>query len=190
MQVDLYDPKDLTPYINNPRHNEAAIPAVMASLKEFGFRQPIVVDDQFVIVVGHTRWQAALKLGLEAVPVHVATDLTPQQIAAYRLADNKVGEIADWDEDALMAELAKLMDSKIDMSSFGFSAEDMKALGADFKAPEDKRWLEDFDVLPKPKPKWILISAPEDQCAAIISTLNEMKNPALKFEYSGDKPNG
>jgi site-specific DNA-methyltransferase (adenine-specific) len=77
----------IQPYLNNPRHNDQAVDAVAASIREFGFRQPIVIDEAGVIVVGHTRYKAALKLGLETVPVHVATGLTPAQLKAYRLAD-------------------------------------------------------------------------------------------------------
>ena len=79
--------------------------AVAASLRAFGFRQPIVVDEQGVIIVGHTRYKAALKLGLEAVPVHVAVGLTPAQAQAYRLADNQTATLSQWDEDKLPLEL-------------------------------------------------------------------------------------
>jgi ParB-like chromosome segregation protein Spo0J len=82
------------PYENNPRNNDKAVDAVAASIKEFGFSQPIVVDTDSVIIVGHTRLKAALKLGLERVPVVVASHLTPEQVRAYRIADNKTAEIA------------------------------------------------------------------------------------------------
>src|SRR5689334_17742992 len=87
------------PYPGNPRQNDDAVDAVAASLKEFGFRQPIVVDNDSVIVVGHTRWKAARKLGLTKVPVHVAKDLSPTQAKAYRIADNQTATLAEWDKD-------------------------------------------------------------------------------------------
>jgi ParB-like chromosome segregation protein Spo0J len=85
MKIELKPIDSIVPYIRNPRRNEKAIPKVKASLKEFGFRQPIVVDQKNVIVVGHTRWLAAKELGLKEVPIHVADNLTPAQIQAYRI---------------------------------------------------------------------------------------------------------
>src|SRR5438128_9810613 len=89
MQVELRRITTIRPYENNPRLNDQAVDAVAASIREFGFRQPIVVDADGVIIVGHVRYKAALKLGLKKVPVHVAKDLTPEQIKAYRIGDNK-----------------------------------------------------------------------------------------------------
>lgn len=111
---------DLIPYINNPRHNDQAVDAVASSIKNFGFKVPIVIDAKNEIINGHTRLKAAKKLGLDEVPVIVADDLTPEQIKAFRLADNKVGELADWDEEALAIELEELENLDFDMSEFGF----------------------------------------------------------------------
>ena len=111
---------ELIPYVNNPRNNDDAIDAVASSIKNFGFKVPIVVDSNNEIINGHTRLKAAKKLGLETVPVIVADDLTPEQIKAFRLADNKVGEIATWDEDALIIELEELENLNFDMSEFNF----------------------------------------------------------------------
>src|SRR6185295_4571295 len=97
MKVELRKLSDIKPYERNPRVNDAAVAAVAASIKEFGFRAPVVVDEHDEIIVGHTRWKASKKLGLEFIPVHVAAGLTPAQIKAYRIADNKTAEIADWD---------------------------------------------------------------------------------------------
>jgi ParB/RepB/Spo0J family partition protein len=108
----------ITPYENNPRVNDKAVEAVAASIKEFGFKQPIVVDSQGVIVAGHTRYKAALSLGMDKVPVLVADDLTDEQVKAYRLADNKTAELAEWDFSALQEELDAL---DMDMEMFGFS---------------------------------------------------------------------
>ena len=115
---------ELIPYINNPRNNDDAIDAVASSIKNFGFKVPIIVDSNNEIINGHTRLKAAKKLGLETVPVIVADDLTPEQIKAFRLADNKVGEIATWDEDALAVELEELKNLDFDMSEFEFEIDE------------------------------------------------------------------
>jgi ParB-like chromosome segregation protein Spo0J len=104
MQIELRLIDDVKPYDKKPRINDDAGDSVAGSMREFGFRQPIVVDPDGVIVVGHTRWKAAEKLGLERVPVHVATDLTPDQIKAYRIADNQTATLAEWDFDLLPIE--------------------------------------------------------------------------------------
>ena len=113
---------EITPYENNPRDNDQAVDAVASSIKEFGFKVPIVIDAQGVIVAGHTRHKAAKKLGLEKVPCIVADDLSDEQIRAFRLADNKTAELADWNEDLLAQELAEIED--IDMTLFGFGDEE------------------------------------------------------------------
>ena len=97
MDVSLLELASINSYERNPRLNDAAVNAVARSLQEFGFRQPIVVDAEGVIVCGHTRWKAAAKLGLARVPVHVARDLSPEQLRAYRSADNQTASIAEWD---------------------------------------------------------------------------------------------
>jgi DNA modification methylase len=125
MQIALRPITSIQPYERNPRHNDAAVDAVAASIREFGFRQPIVVDEHGVIVVGHTRYKAALKLGMETVPVHVATGLTPEQIKAYRIADNQTATLSTWDDERLMQELAELQKANIDVSLTGFSAEEL-----------------------------------------------------------------
>lgn len=109
---------DLHPYENNPRYNDDAVEAVASSIKQFGFKVPIIIDKNNVIVTGHTRYKAAKQLGLEKVPCIKADDLTDQQIKAFRLADNKVSEIATWDMGKLNLELEEIED--IDMSDFGF----------------------------------------------------------------------
>lgn len=88
--------EQLKPYANNPRKNDGAVDVVANSIKEFGFKSPIIVDKNNVIIAGHTRYKASKKLGLKEVPVIVADDLTEEQVKAFRLADNKVGEIAEW----------------------------------------------------------------------------------------------
>ena len=118
MQVVAKSINEIKPYENNPRDNDDAVDAVANSIKEFGWQQPIVVDKDNVIIVGHTRYKAAKKLGMDKVPVVVASKLTPEQVKAYRLADNKVGELADWNLPKLNIELDDIND--IDMSDFGF----------------------------------------------------------------------
>lgn len=133
----------IKPYKNNPRDNEAGIDAVANSIKQFKWQQPIVVDKDNVIIVGHTRYLAAKKLGLKEVPVKVATGLTPEQVKAYRLADNKTGELTDWNLDLLDDELDSIID--INMSDFGFDKlEDVNV--ADEKMGESL--ADDFGVPP------------------------------------------
>lgn len=111
--------KDLKPYENNPRFNDDAVEYVAKSIKEFGFKVPMVVDKNNVIVAGHTRYKAAMELGLEEVPCIVADDLTEEQIKAFRLADNKVSEKAQWNIELLDEELKDILD--INMEDFGFN---------------------------------------------------------------------
>lgn len=119
---------DLKPYPGNPRHNESSIGKVAASLREFGFRQPIVVDEQMVIIAGHTRWLAAQQLGLTHVPVHVAVGLSPDQARAYRLADNRTAEDAAWDPEALKRELEALAGAGVDLVVTGFEDRELAAI--------------------------------------------------------------
>ena len=105
MQVQSMKISEVKPYENNPRDNDSAVGGVAESIKQFGWQQPIVVDKDNVIIVGHTRYKAAKELGLKEVPVVVASKLTPEQVKAYRLADNKTGEQAIWDNKKLLDEL-------------------------------------------------------------------------------------
>src|SRR5207248_4538607 len=116
------------PYPHNPRKNEHAVEAVAASIQEFGLLQHLVLDEDGVIVAGETRYKAALKLGMQQVPVHVARGLTPEQLKGYRLADNKIGEIADWDYEALVRELTELQQAGFDLDLVGFSADELQSL--------------------------------------------------------------
>ncbi|MCB0080186.1 MAG: ParB N-terminal domain-containing protein, partial [Caldilineaceae bacterium] len=105
----------VTPYDKNPRKNEGAVEKVAISIKEFGFRQPVVVDEEGVIIAGHTRFKAAKQLGLSEVPVHIAKGLSEAQIKAYRIADNKTNELAEWDLDLLPLELTALEEMEFDI---------------------------------------------------------------------------
>lgn len=108
MNIEKVSIAKVIPYIRNPRKNDNAIEKVASSIKEFGFRQPIVVDEENVIIAGHTRYESAKRLGMNTVPVHVAKGLTPQQVKAYRIADNRVGQESEWDYDLLKLELDEL----------------------------------------------------------------------------------
>ena len=109
---------EIKPYEKNPRKNDNAVEYVANSIKEFGFKVPIVIDKDGVIVAGHTRYKASKKLGLEKVPCIIADDLTPEQIKAYRLADKKVGESAKWDEGLLGAELSEILNINMELFDF------------------------------------------------------------------------
>jgi len=119
---------EIRPYKKNPRSNEKAVQALASSIKAYGFRQPIVIDKSGVIVCGETRYKAAKLLGLKTVPTHTAEDLNPTQIRAYRLADNKLGEIATWEFGLLTDELKALNKAKIDLNAIGFKDSELKAL--------------------------------------------------------------
>lgn len=121
MNVQEIKLKDIKPYGKNPRKNDDAVPYVAESIKQFGFKVPIVIDKNNVIVAGHTRYKAAKKLGFKSVPCIIADDLTDEQIKAFRLADNKVSEKAEWDLDLLDSEIEEIFD--IDMTDFGFELE-------------------------------------------------------------------
>ena len=141
---------ELVPYAANPRKNKAAVPFVANSIREFGFKVPIVIDRHNVIVAGHTRYQAAKSLGLTSVPCIVADDLTPQQIKAFRLADNKVSEKSQWDDVLLADELEGITD--IDMSGFDFElpaleTEDDGYYGDERERTFDAYNLDDFDPM-------------------------------------------
>lgn len=131
----------LHPYENNPRNNEKAVPKIAESIKRYGFNVPITADRNGVIATGHTRYKAALSLGLREVPVIYLDDLDESEIAAWRLVDNKTGEIATWEEDKLNLELKALLGLKVDLSDFGFPGED--------KMLEQVREDDFMPVLPK-----------------------------------------
>ncbi len=146
MKIELRKLTDIRPYEGNPRINEAAVDAVARSIREFGFRQPIVVDGDGVIICGHTRWKAAQKLGLETVPIHVARDLSPAQIKAYRIADNQTAQLAEWDFDLLPIELHELQGMDFDLGLLGFDQDELAKL----LNPDLKEGLCDPDEIPEP----------------------------------------
>jgi DNA modification methylase len=131
MEIQTVGIDEVVPYAKNPRKNDAAVDKVAGSLKEFGWRQPIVVDAEMVVIAGHTRLAAARKLQLKEVPIHIATDLTANQIKAYRIADNRVSQEAKWDDDLLALELADLDLENYDLSKTGFNDDELAALMAE-----------------------------------------------------------
>lgn len=145
VKVQTINIKDIKPYAKNPRNNDSGVDAVARSIKEFNWQQPIVVDKNYVIIVGHTRYKAAKKLNLKKVPIVVADNLSDEQVKAYRLADNKTNELTDWNMDLLNVELDGILD--IDMTDFGFDESNMKLEGnseveedeVDEKLPEEPK---------------------------------------------------
>ncbi len=146
MHIELRPIDAVRPYETNPRINDAGVQALANIIRRFGFRQPIVVDADGVIVVGHTRWKAAKLLKLETVPVHVAGDLSAEELRAYRLADNKSHELSDWDRALLKGEIAALLETDLDLTQFGFGDDEIREL----LAPTAIDGLTDPDDVPAP----------------------------------------
>lgn len=142
MEIRNVNIKDLKPYEKNPRRNDEAVKFVASSIKEFGFKVPIIVDKDMIIIAGHTRYKAAKRLKLKEVPVIMADDLTDEQVKAFRLADNKVAERSEWDFDLLTDELIDILD--INMEQFGFEFDG----GVEDEVQED-----DFEIEPPKEPK-------------------------------------
>jgi DNA modification methylase len=160
MQIEFWPVSKPRPYPGNPRINDGAVDAVAISLREFGFRQPIVVDTDGVVVCGHTRLKAAQKLGLDKVPVHIATDLTDDQIRAYRIADNQTATIAEWNMDLLPIELSELQVANYDLGMLGFDSEELaRILGGEMNDGEcdpDEVPLPPDEAVTQPGDLWIL----------------------------------
>ena len=141
--------KELKPYLNNPRHNSKAVPAVKESILKFGFKVPLVIDKNNVIVCGHTRFYASKEIGLETVPCIIADDLTEEQINAFRLVDNRTSEFADWDFEKLAEELSELAD--FDLEEFKFD-DLMAGVTTEFLKENDVK-EDDYDAEPPVEPK-------------------------------------
>jgi ParB-like chromosome segregation protein Spo0J len=154
--------EQLIPYARNPRKNTAAVATVAASLKEFGWRQPVVVDEAMVILAGHTRLEAARQLGLKVVPVHIARGLTPAQAKAYRLMDNRSNENAEWDEALLGLELCDLEGDGFDLGLTGFDDTELNRLLSALGEEDGGRGDEDevpetpADPISRPGDLWLL----------------------------------
>ena len=146
MKIQLKKTSDLIEYENNPRNNDEAVDIVAESIKEFGFKVPIVIDSNNVIIAGHTRVKASIKLGLTEVPCIVADDLTEDQIKAFRLVDNKTAEVATWNMEKLEAEIIN-----IDMDLLNFGFEDFKSLIPDNASDDDYDVLDELPEVPVAK---------------------------------------
>lgn len=149
MHVSLIPIERVIPYARNPRKNNAAVSKVAASIKEYGFRQPIVVDKDMVVIAGHTRLLAAQQLGIKEVPVHVAEGLTPAQVKAYRIADNRTHEEAEWDDELLAIELGELQESGFALDLTGFDEDELDKLLAESTPEESSEGEDDAAAVPE-----------------------------------------
>lgn len=194
LRIELRVLSEIKPYPGNPRINDDAIDAVAASLREFGFRQPIVVDVAGVIVCGHTRYKAAQKLGLEKVPVHVAKDLSPEQIRAYRIADNQTASLATWDYDLLPIELAGLKAANYDLGLLGFDPDELAKLldpGVQAGLTDPDELPEQTEAITQPGDLWLLghhrLLCADANCA---EDLNRLMDGTLADLLLTDPPYG
>ena len=169
------DPLDLVPYENNPRLNDYAVKKVLESIKEFGFRNPILVDENMVIIAGHTRREAAILAGYKEVPYIVAKDLTEEQVRAYRIADNKLAELATWDEEVLREELFSLQEADFELEVMGFTEIDlMKLLDEEEEEPErEKAPKEKKTTLPMLRFGSNSVRITEDELIVLSNRYNE-----------------
>ena len=172
-EIKYCDPLDLIPYENNPRVNDYAVKKVLESIKEFGFRNPILVDADMVIIAGHTRREASILAGLEQVPYIVADDLTPEQVKAYRIADNKLGELATWDEDMLREELWGLQEADFSLEVMGFTEMDLKDLFEEKPEPKEKKPKEEKTILPMLRFGSNSVRITEDELVMLSNRYNE-----------------
>jgi site-specific DNA-methyltransferase (adenine-specific) len=186
MQIIEMNIDDVIPYANNPRKNDKAIQYVKESIQQFGFKQPIVIDKENVIVCGHTRYEAAKQLNLKNVPCVKADDLTEEQIKAYRLADNKTAEFSEWDEHLLDEELEKLLD--FDMTAFGFFDDDTE----EEQEEEEKPEIEFTEVLEEENNYIVLFfdNAIDWLQAESIFDLKSVKGFSSRKDGTGDVPKG
>ena len=169
---------DIKPYPNNPRKNDDAVTATANSIKEFGWQQPIIVDKDNIIIAGHTRYKAAKQLNMEKVPVVVAKNLSKEQVKAYRLADNKTGEIADWDSEFLEDELANIID--FDMEDFGFEQIKNDVNIDDIFFDDEEQQKKDNAFYLKWENKKVVVS--QDTLLFLNNKLNEYKNAETNKE--------
>jgi DNA modification methylase len=201
MNIEIWLTERATPYKKNARTlTDRAVDVVAASIKEYGWRQPIVVDEHGVVIVGHTRLLAAKKLGLEKIPVHIATDLTPEQVRAYRLADNRTADESSWDMEILTEELAEMQRAGVDLGITAFSEAEQEELLR--PAPQT-----DEDVAPNPSPNpisrtrdiWLLgghrvmcgdATSPDDVAALVATRKADMAitAPAIEEEPDAELP--
>lgn len=147
-QISYRDISEIHPYEHNPRNNDAAVEPVTQSIKNFGFRVPILVDREGTIIAGHTRYKAAQLLGMERVPCILVDDLSDEQVRAYRIADNKVAEASSWDEDILRIEMETLKALNVDLEQTGFTDLEVDGILREMQDVD----FEDFFIEPVQKP--------------------------------------
>lgn len=173
MKVLYADPLDLIPYENNPRINDYAVKRVLESIKEYGFTNPILVDKDLVIIAGHTRREAAILAGLEKVPYIMEEGLTPEQVKAYRIADNKLAELSTWDEEALKEELFELKEIDYPLEVMGFTEMDLKDLFVEKEEPKAKKAKEEKTTLPMLRFGSNSVRITEDELVLLSNRYNE-----------------
>lgn len=181
MNIKEINIKEVREYENNPRNNDEAVEPVANSIKEFGFKVPIIIDKDNVIIAGHTRLKAAKKLKLKTVPCIIADDLTEEQIRAFRLADNKVSEIATWDYNALNFELENILSLDMTMFDFDMSGID-DTFGTDFELPDED----------KPQTRTITLSLAEEQYQIAMNCIDYITDNNLiihDFDNANKKSN-
>lgn len=179
LEIEYVDINSIKPYEKNPRKNDKAVEYVTNSIKEFGFKNPIIIDKNNVIIAGHTRLESAKRLGMNEVPIIHADDLTEEQIKAFRLADNKVSEKAEWDIDLLDTELDNILN--IDMGEFGFNIGvfDSDEYGTEFELPEgDKTSLTN-----------ICFSVSQEQADYVNEMVKKMKGTTEFKDFCYDENN-
>ncbi len=177
MNIKEININELKEYENNPRNNDEAVEPVANSIKEFGFKVPLVIDKDNVIIAGHTRLKAAKKLKLKTVPCIIADDLNEEQIRAFRLVDNKVGEIATWDYNALNFELENILELDMEVFDFDMSGID-DTFGTDFELPNE-------DV---PQTRTITLSLAEEQYQIAMNCIDYIQDNNL-IEHTFDNAN-
>lgn len=173
LKVQYIDPLELKPYENNPRVNDYAVKKVMESIKEFGFNNPILVDEDMVIIAGHTRREASILAGLDKVPYIVASHLTPEKVRAYRIADNKLAELSTWDEDMLRAELWDLQEAEFNLEVLGFTEMDLTKLFEEKDEKKEKTVKEEKTTLPMLRFGSNSVRITEDELIMLSNRYNE-----------------
>ena len=182
MEIQKLAIEKLIPYIRNPRKNENAVEKVTSSIHEFGFRQPIVVDAENVIIAGHTRFEAAKRLGMNTVPVHVAKGLTEQQVKAYRIADNRVAQDSEWDFNLLSLEIEEIEKRDI----LGFSDEEIKEILGEVDYLNEMPDLAEGEKVPFQQMTFILH---EEQAEQVKMALEKAKKQGA-FHSPNENSNG
>ncbi len=189
MEVEMIPISEIIPYEKNPRKNDKAVDVVAKSITEFGFKQPIVMDKNNVIVVGHTRFKAAQKIGMQEVPIVWADELTEAQVKAYRIMDNKSNEYSYWNYDILKQEILDLKNFKIDIGLTGFTEEEINFFNPDTDKPSNNPYEEwrksgtlDYENADKMGYKTILLHFKEAKdCKAFSELLNQTITEKTKY---------